>query len=142
MGRHWVADGDEFEYPLNPNLHCSHHTVNTMTAEWEFRITRSSILVELCCEVYIKFPRRLAMRMPIDTPQLLQRALHRIRNEVNRMTQRLQRYELRKTMNERAEDGLMDDAQQYFSWSMRCQMMIMNEIVSMYDRTISLTMAL
>ena len=56
--------------------------------------------------------------MPIDTPQLLQRALHSICDEVNRMTQRLQRSELRKTANERVEDGLMDDAQQYFSWSM------------------------
>ncbi|KAL7181291.1 hypothetical protein ACSBR1_040214 [Camellia fascicularis] len=88
-----------------------------MRAEWGFCITRTTVLVELCRQVHIKFPRRLAMRMPIDTPQLLQKALHRIRNEVNRMTQRLQRSELRKTANERAKDGLMDDTQQYFSWS-------------------------
>ena len=55
------------------------------------------------------------MRMPTDTPQLLQRALHRIRDEVNRMTQRLQRSELMKTANECVEDGLMDDAHQYFT---------------------------
>ncbi|KAL7188930.1 hypothetical protein ACSBR1_038733 [Camellia fascicularis] len=89
-----------------------------MRAEWEFRITRATVLVELCREVHIKFPQRLAMCMPIDTPQLLQKALHRIRDEVNRMTQRLQRSELWKTANEHAEDGLMDDAQQYLSWSM------------------------
>ena len=57
MGRHWVADGDEFQYPLNPNLRYSHHTVNTMRAEWEYRITRAPVLVELCHEVHIKFPR-------------------------------------------------------------------------------------
>ncbi|KAL7176109.1 hypothetical protein ACSBR2_029641 [Camellia fascicularis] len=118
MGCHWVADGDEFQYPLNLNLRYSHHTVNTMRAEWEFHITRATVLVELCHEVHIKFPRRLAMCMPIDTPQLLQRALYRVRDEVNRMTQRLQRSELWKIVNEHAEDGLMDDAQQYFSWSM------------------------
>lgn len=87
MGRYWVADGDEFEYPMNPNLRYSRATVNTMRAEWEFRKTRANVLVELCREVNLKFPRRLAMRMPTDTPQLLQRALHRIRDEVNRMTQ-------------------------------------------------------
>ncbi|KAL7224989.1 hypothetical protein ACSBR1_026299 [Camellia fascicularis] len=118
MGHHWVAAGDEFQYPLNPNLRYSHAAVNTMRAEWEFHITRASVLVELCREVNIKFPRRLAMRMLIDTPQLLQRALHRIRDEVNRMTQRLQRFELMKTANERAEDVLMNDAHQYFTWSM------------------------
>ncbi|KAL7249757.1 hypothetical protein ACSBR1_011857 [Camellia fascicularis] len=118
MGHYWVADGDEFQYPLNPNLRYSRSTVNTMTTEWEFRITRANVLVELCREVNIKFPRRLAMRMPTDTPQLLQRALHRICDEVNRMTQRLQRSSLMKTANERAEDGLMDDAHQYFAWSM------------------------
>ncbi|KAF5932981.1 hypothetical protein HYC85_029152 [Camellia sinensis] len=117
-GRYWFADGDEFQYPLNPNLRYSHATVNTMRAEWEFRITRASVLVELCREVNIKFPHRLAMRLPTDTPQLLQRALHCIRDEVNRMTQRLQRSSLMKTANKRAEDGLMDDAHQYFAWSM------------------------
>ncbi|KAL7185249.1 hypothetical protein ACSBR2_027219 [Camellia fascicularis] len=94
MSRHWVADEDEFQYPLNPNLRYSHAAVNTMRVEWEFFITRASVLVELCREVNIKFPRWLAMRMPIDTPQLLQRALHRVRDEVNRMTQRFQRSEL------------------------------------------------
>ena len=118
MGRYWVADGDEFQYLLNPNLHYSRATVNTMRAEWEFRITRANVFVELCREVNIKFSRRLAMHMPTDTPQLLQRALHRIRDEVNRMTQRLQRSGLMKTANERAEDGLMDDAHQYYAWSM------------------------
>ncbi|KAF5932930.1 hypothetical protein HYC85_029101 [Camellia sinensis] len=118
MGRYWVADGDEFQYPLNPNLHYSHAAVNTMRAEWEFRITRANVFVELCREVNIKFPRRLAIGMPTNTPQLLQRALHRIRDEVNRMTQCLQRSELTKTANERTEDALMDDAHQYFAWSM------------------------
>ncbi|CAL5340762.1 unnamed protein product [Camellia sinensis] len=103
---------------MNPNLRYSRATVNTMRAEREFRKTRANVLVELCHEVNLKFPRRLAMRMPTDTPQLLQRALHRIRDEVNRMTQRLQRSGLMKTANERAEDGLMDDAHQYYAWSM------------------------
>ncbi|KAL7244533.1 hypothetical protein ACSBR2_000008 [Camellia fascicularis] len=114
MGRYWVADGDEFQYPLNSNLRYSRATVNTMRAEWEFRITRANVLVELCREVNIKFPRRLAMRMPTDTPQLLQMA-HRIHDEVNCMTQRLQRSSLMKTANERAKDGLMDDTHQYFA---------------------------
>ena len=86
-----------------------------MRAEWEFHITRANVLVELCREVNIKFPHWLAMRMPTDTPQLLQRALYRIRDEVNRMTQHLQRSSLMKTTNERAQDGLMDDAHQYFT---------------------------
>ena len=74
MGRHWVADGDELQHPLNPNLRYSYATVNIMRAEWEFRITWANVLVELYREVNIKFPRRLAMRMPTDTLQLLQRA--------------------------------------------------------------------
>ena len=39
IGRYWVADGDEFEYPMNPNLRYSRATGNTMRAEWEFRKT-------------------------------------------------------------------------------------------------------
>ncbi|CAL5374247.1 unnamed protein product [Camellia sinensis] len=111
-------NGDEFEYPINPNLRYSRATVNTMRAEWEFHKTQANVLVELCREVNLKFPRRLAMRMPTDTPQLLQRALHCIRDEVNHMTQRLQRSGLMKIANEHAEDGLIDDEHQYYAWSM------------------------
>ena len=91
------------------------------------------------------------MHMPIDSPQLLQKALHRIRDEVNRMTQRLQRSELMKIANEHAEDRLMDDAHQYFTWSMDAmyesdiEMLDdddMNEIVWMNDQTIYLVLDL
>ena len=68
IGYHWAADGDEFQYPLNPNLRYLHAAINTMRAEWEFCKNRANGLVELCREVNIKFPRRVAIRMPTDTP--------------------------------------------------------------------------
>jgi len=48
---------------------------------------------------------------------MLQKALHRFREEVNRMQQRLQRHNFRLTAIERAEDGLMEEAHSYMAWA-------------------------
>ncbi|KAL7207995.1 hypothetical protein ACSBR1_029866 [Camellia fascicularis] len=88
IGCHWVSNND-FEYPLNPNLRYTMATVNTMRAEWQYRRSKN---------------------MPIDTPQLLQRALHNIREEVNRMSMRLNRYHFCQLAIERIEHGLMHEA--------------------------------
>ncbi|KAL7237630.1 hypothetical protein ACSBR2_003853 [Camellia fascicularis] len=82
MGRHWVSN-DDFEYPLNPNLRYTMATMNTMRAEWQYWSTQANILQELCEEKNIQIPRRRSKNMSIDTLQLLQRALHRICEEVN-----------------------------------------------------------
>ncbi|KAG5549132.1 hypothetical protein RHGRI_014486 [Rhododendron griersonianum] len=56
--------------------------------------------------------------MPIDTPQLLQRALHRFREEVNCMQMRLQRHQYRFLANERRDEGLMGEVRFYMEASM------------------------
>ena len=47
--------------------------------------------------------------MPVETPQQLERALYRFRAENNRMTIRLNCYNLRRIARERAEEGLMEE---------------------------------
>ena len=116
MGRYWVGD-DEFEYPLDPNLRYSPNNVALMREEYRFRMQTSEVLIEDCRAANIPIPRRRAVGMPTDTPAMLQKALHRFREEVNRMQQRLQRHSFRLTAVERAEDGLMDEARSYMAWA-------------------------
>ncbi|KAL7234384.1 hypothetical protein ACSBR1_017896 [Camellia fascicularis] len=55
--------------------------------------------------------------MPIDTPQLLQRALHRIHKEVNQMSMRLNRYHFHQLATGYIDDGLMHVAEFYVNVS-------------------------
>ena len=77
----------------------------------------SEVLIEDCRAANIPISRRHAVGMPTDTPAMLQKALHRFREEVNRMQQRLQRHSFRLNAVERAEDGLMDEARSYMAWA-------------------------
>lgn len=99
-GRHLVGY-DEWVYHLDPNKRYSHNTVNIMYNEYQYRVQEANILVDICRGVNIPVPRRRAMNMPINTPQLLQMALHRFREEVNRMTQRHQRWSFLQSANEK-----------------------------------------
>ncbi|KAH7847362.1 hypothetical protein Vadar_025257 [Vaccinium darrowii] len=116
-GRHWHLD-DDFEYPLNPNVRYTPRVITEMRREYQYRIELSEVLIFDCRSFNIPIPRRRAVAMPTDTPQLLQRALHRIREEVNRMQMRLSRYNYQRLANERREEGLMAEANFYIEASM------------------------
>ena len=58
-------------------------------------------------------PRQLGKNMPIDTPQLLQRALNRMHEECNRTSLHLNRYNLSLLAEKRAEERLMEESKQY-----------------------------
>ncbi|KAH7853437.1 hypothetical protein Vadar_002382 [Vaccinium darrowii] len=116
-GRHWTLD-DEFQYPLNPNLRYTSIYVREMQREYEFRIQQSEVLIEDCRSFNLPIPRRRAVAMATNTLQLLQRALHRFREEVNRMQMRLSRHSYRILANERREEGLLAEARFYMESSM------------------------
>ncbi|KAL7175184.1 hypothetical protein ACSBR2_028897 [Camellia fascicularis] len=61
--------------------------------------------------------------MSIDTPQLLQMALHCIREEVTRMSMRLNRYHFCQLATKHAEDGLMHEAEFYLTISRKEQVL-------------------
>ncbi|KAL7221761.1 hypothetical protein ACSBR1_023662 [Camellia fascicularis] len=92
-------------------------TMNTMRAEWRYWSTQANILQELCKEKNIRIPRRRSKNMSIDTLQLLQRVLHRIREEVNRISMDLNRYYFCQLTTECAEDGFMHEAEFYLNTS-------------------------
>lgn len=117
MGRHWHAD-DEFYYPLDLKMRYSDRTVSIMSTELSYRIRQADVLIEDCRAKNIPIPKRLAINMPTDTSQQLQMALHRFREEVNRMSMRRQRFDFRQAASERAEEGLMAEAQIYWNASM------------------------
>ena len=63
--------------------------METMRHEYEFQVNQSEYLLpgsheEGCC-----IPHHLTYRMPTNTPQQLQRALHHFREENNRMTKHI-----------------------------------------------------
>ena len=51
--------------------------------------------------------------MSIDTLHLLQRALNRMREECNRMSPCLNKYNVRQLVEEHAQEGLMEEARQF-----------------------------
>ncbi|KAH7856454.1 hypothetical protein Vadar_001576 [Vaccinium darrowii] len=115
--RHWQLD-DDFEYPLNPNMRHTPKVITKIRRECQCRIELSDVLIFDCRSFNIPIPRHRAIGMAIDTPQLLQRALHCIREEVNRMQMRLSRYNYQRLANERRDEGLMAEAHFYMEASM------------------------
>ena len=115
-GRHWVGY-DEWEYPLDPNKRYSRKTLNIMYDEYQHRIKEAEVLVENCQLVNIPVPRRRAMNMPINTPHELQMALHRLREEVNRMTKRHLRWSFLQSAKEKKEDGFLGEWDMYMQAS-------------------------
>ena len=116
IGRHWVGY-DKWEYPLDPNKRYSRETVNIMYNEYQYRVKEADVLVDVCRGLNISVPSRRAVNMPINTPQLLQMALHHFREEVNRMTQRHQRWSFLQSANEKKEDGFMAEWEMYMQES-------------------------
>lgn len=94
---------------MDPNKRYSCNIVNKMYDEYQYHIKVAEVFVEVCRGVNVPVPRRKAMNMPINTPQLLQMALHRFREDVNRMAQLHQRWSLLQSVNEKKEDGFMDE---------------------------------
>lgn len=74
MDHRWLSE-DEFYYPLDPNKHYSEGVVQTMIHEWSYRTREvETLLVDSrICNLHI--PRWLAITMPQNTPQKLERAL-------------------------------------------------------------------
>ncbi|KAH7849105.1 hypothetical protein Vadar_013050 [Vaccinium darrowii] len=116
-GRHWHLD-DKFEYSLNPNLRYTPTVVTTMRREYQYRIELSKVLIFDCRPLNIPIPYRRAVGMATDTPELLQRALHCFREQVNRMQMRLSRYNYQLLANEQREEGLMAEACFYMEANM------------------------
>ncbi|KAL7212319.1 hypothetical protein ACSBR2_015074 [Camellia fascicularis] len=109
MGRHWVPN-DDFEYSLNPNFHYTMATMNTIRAEQIF--FKSYVKKRI-----FKFLKKRSKNMSIDTPQSLQRALHCIHEEVNRMSTRLNRCHFRQLATKNIDDGLMHEVEFYLNAS-------------------------
>ncbi|KAF7113359.1 hypothetical protein RHSIM_RhsimUnG0133300 [Rhododendron simsii] len=116
-GHHWHID-DDFEYPLNPNMRYTPIIFREMQREYQCRLEQYEVLKFDCRTFNIPIPCCRAVDMPIDTHQLLQRALHRFREEVNRMQMRLQRHQYRFLTNERRDERLMGEARFYMEASM------------------------
>ncbi|KAF7131861.1 hypothetical protein RHSIM_Rhsim09G0099200 [Rhododendron simsii] len=116
-GRQWYLD-DDFEYPLNPNMQYTPIVFREMQREYQCRFEQYEVLKFDCRTFNIPIPRCRAVDMSIDTHQLLQRALHHFREEVNRMQMRLQRHQYRFLANERRDEGLMGEARFYREASM------------------------
>ncbi|KAF7112937.1 hypothetical protein RHSIM_Rhsim13G0134200 [Rhododendron simsii] len=116
-GRHWHLD-DDFEYLLNPNMRYAPIVFREMQREYQCRLEQYEVLKFDCQTFNIPIPRCRAVDMPIDTPQLLQRVLHRFLEEVNRMQMCLQRHQYRFLANERRDEGLMGEARFYMEASM------------------------
>ncbi|KAH7837889.1 hypothetical protein Vadar_019254 [Vaccinium darrowii] len=89
-----------------------------MRREYQYRIELSEVLIFNCRSFNIPIPHRQAIAMATGTPQLPQRALHRIREKVNRMQMRSSRYKYQCLANERREEGLMGEAHFYMEASM------------------------
>ncbi|KAG5529356.1 hypothetical protein RHGRI_029912 [Rhododendron griersonianum] len=117
MGRSWVDEGDQFDYPLNPRLRWSTYCINTMQAEWAYWLTRLPILLEDCRACNARIPRQLAITMPTYTHELLLKAINRMREECNRMSMRIKRLTLANEAAQCASEGFLQDAQRYLSWS-------------------------
>lgn len=112
IGRRSHLD-DEFQYPLNPNMRYIPAIVIEMWHEHEYRLQEYEVLTFDYRTLNIAIPRRRAFAMPIDTPELLQRALHHFCEEVNHIQMRLQWYNFRVLANERRHEGNIVAARLY-----------------------------
>lgn len=112
MGRKWWCDSD-FYYPLDPNLRYSTIAISTMHEEWEMRKTCLSSCVEQCRLNGLRIPKQRATVMPRGTPQELELALFRAREEENRMRLRLSRKNLVDCREAFFEDGDIRQARIY-----------------------------
>lgn len=116
MGRNWVCE-DEFRYSLNPNNRYSTLSVATMQREWEWRTRTLDICVEQCQTNGLRVPKQRAKFMLRNTPQELEAALFRAREEENRMRLRVRRHSLAADARMFAEDGDILQARQFHQWS-------------------------
>lgn len=117
MGRKWWCD-DDFWYPLDPNLRYSTMSLTTMQAEWEWRTSTLSCCVEQCQLNGVRIPKQRATLMQRDTPQQLELALFRAREEENRMRLRLLRKSLLEDSIAYAREGDQERASQYHHFAM------------------------
>ena len=114
MGRKWWCD-DDFTYSLSPNLRYSPPSITTMLNEWEWRVRRHEVCMERCALAGIPIPKQRARTMPRETPQQLEAALFRAREEENRMNLRLHRQSLYDDAKMFREEGDRFKEQQYLA---------------------------
>ena len=82
MGRKWWCD-DDYTYSLDPNLCYSVQSIMIMQREWEWRLQCHAVCVESCTLFGLRVPKKKAQLMPRGTPQQLEAALFRVREEEN-----------------------------------------------------------
>ena len=111
-GRKWFCD-DDFRYSMDPNLRYSRGSVITMHKEWELFVGCLQICVAQCQEHGVRVTKQRAIHMQRDTPQQLELALFRAREEENRMRMCLNRMDLQTKYREFAEDGDHHNARMY-----------------------------
>lgn len=116
IGRQWLCD-DDFRYSLNPNDRYSAHSITTMQREWEWRAQCLSSCVGQCQSQELRVPKQRAKLMKRNTPQQLEVALFRAREEENRMRLRLWRHSLAEDAKMYAEAGDYLRARQYRTMS-------------------------
>ena len=114
MGRKWWCE-DEFRYSLNPNLRYSPESITTMLDEWTWRVRSLEVCRERCALAGIPIPKQKARTMPRETPQEMEAALFRAREEENRMQLRLQRQSLYDDARMFREAGDWFKEQQYLA---------------------------
>lgn len=123
MGRHFEKNGDEFIYSLDPKKRYSLSSIATMKREWSYRSEMLVRLWEDMKNMGLRTPKKVAVTMPRDTPEELEQALFRIREEVNRMTIRYRRACLKYEADQYEKEGDHNRAKQYLDWSMERQLL-------------------
>ncbi|KAK1382567.1 hypothetical protein POM88_020302 [Heracleum sosnowskyi] len=92
-----------------------------MQREWERRTQCISCCIEQCRLNGLRIPKQRVILMPRNTPQQLEVALFRAREEENRMRIRVHRHSLAADARMFAEDGDMLRARQYHQWSVSAE---------------------
>ena len=92
MGRKWVLER-EFEYSLNPSERYNRQYISKMRREWNYRLDEAHNIETDLRSRGLHRPKRRAIGMPLTSPQELNLALNRIREENNRMRLRWLRLE-------------------------------------------------
>ena len=112
MGQKWWCD-DDFSYPLDPNLRYSTYSITTMQREWDWRTQTRACCIEQCVSNGLRIPKQRANLFARNTPQLLEIALFRAREEENRMRLRLHRHSFLQDAKLFDDDGDMQQARLY-----------------------------
>ena len=107
MGCCWVLK-DKFSYPIDLNLRNSARVYNTMRQKWAWLLHEQEMFYDELVGYNLLVPWRLVSQMPRDAIDELHRALNRISEKNNRMTIRLNRYQIQVEIRELVECKLYE----------------------------------